>query len=82
MGPAEYRELLRYGIGLTDICKVSSGADRRIGGGDFDVPRLVGLLKSYRPAWIAFNGKNAAKAALSSGVQYGKQAELLGPSAV
>jgi len=29
-----------------------------------------------------FNGKNAAKAALSSGVQYGKQAELLGPSAV
>jgi len=80
--PAEYRELLRYDIGLTDICKVSSGADREIGGADFDIPRLVGSLNAYRPAWIAFNGKNAAKAALGSGVQYGKQAELLGPSAV
>lgn len=36
----------------------------------------------YAPAWIAFNGKNAAKGALGRSVDYGQQPERLGPAGV
>jgi hypothetical protein len=62
--PSEYAELTRYGIGLTDICKLSSGSDRAVGTGGFDVPRLRATLERPAPVWIAFNGKKAAEAAL------------------
>jgi double-stranded uracil-DNA glycosylase len=39
-------------------------------------------LEHYRPGWIAFNGKNAAKAALGRAVDYGEQPERLGPARV
>lgn len=80
--PEEYSEVLRYGIGLTDICKVRSGSDSDVGPSAFDVPRLIRALVQYEPAWIAFNGKNAAKGALGRPVAYGEQPERLGPSRV
>lgn len=76
--PSEYAELRRYGIGLTDICKVSSGSDREVGTGEFDVQRLLATLKQHAPEWIAFNGKKTAKAALGRPVEYGPQPERLG----
>jgi double-stranded uracil-DNA glycosylase len=78
--PAEYRELLMYGIGLTDVCKVRFGSDRDVGSHEFDVERLIATLERHAPAWIAFNGKNAARAALGRPVQYGEQAERCGPA--
>lgn len=77
--PDEYAHLPRYGIGLTDVCKIESGSDQEIGTSGFDVPRLIGTLEQYRPTWIAFNGKNAGKAALGRPVDYGVQPEHLGP---
>jgi double-stranded uracil-DNA glycosylase len=76
--PDEYRRLLDYGIGLTDICKTRSGSDEEVGRENFDVRRLITELERYSPAWIAFNGKNAARAALGRGVEYGEQREALG----
>jgi TDG/mug DNA glycosylase family protein len=73
--PAEYEELLEYGIGLTDICKTRSGSDQEVGRGGFDVERLVALLEENRPAWIAFNGKNSASGAFGQSVGYGPQEE-------
>ena len=35
LGPSEYLELLNYGLGLTDICKLSYGSDREAGTGGF-----------------------------------------------
>ena len=80
--PSEYAELTRYGIGLTDICKISSGSDRAVGSGGFDVPRLLAVLGRHAPGWIAFNGKMAAKAALGRAAGYGRQPERLGPTRV
>ena len=80
--PGEYEELLRYGVGLTDLCKVSAGSDREVGTTGFDVDRLVATLDEFRPDCLAFNGKRAAEAALTRSVKYGPQPERLGPSRV
>jgi len=76
--PDEYVRLLEYGIGLTDVSKTESGSDAEVGRDSFDVPRLVAELERYSPGWIAFNGKNAALAALGRKVEYGSQPGELG----
>jgi TDG/mug DNA glycosylase family protein len=73
--PAQYPELLDYGIGLTDICKTRSGSDQEVGRGGFDVDRLTVLLEANRPGWVAFNGKNSASGAFGHPVDYGQQDE-------
>jgi double-stranded uracil-DNA glycosylase len=73
LAPDEYMDLPRYGIGLTDLCKLRAGSDRQVGSGGFDVERLVGLLERHRPAAVAFNGKKAAEVALDGKVEYGEQ---------
>jgi TDG/mug DNA glycosylase family protein len=75
--PAEYARLLEYGIGLTDVCKVSSGSDRAVGSRGFDVERLVALLEQNRPAALAFNGKKAGEVVLGRPSGYGPQPELI-----
>ena len=80
LAPAEFRELPRYGIGLTDVCKLRSGSDTEIGTDGFDVESLVAALEQYAPAWIAFTSKNAGRAALGRAVEYGRQPGRLGPS--
>ncbi len=69
-------------VGLTDLCKVGSGSDREVGTRGFDVVGLVATLERYAPAWVAFNGKNAAKGALGRSVDYGRQPERLGSARV
>jgi double-stranded uracil-DNA glycosylase len=78
LSPDEYPRLLDYRIGLTDICKTKSGSDEEVGRDAFDVERLVAELERFAPAWIAFNGKNAARAALGRPVAYGEQSGSLG----
>lgn len=77
--PAEFRELPRWGIGLTDLCKTRSGSDAEIGSGGFDVSRLAVLMKDFHPGWLAFNGKRAAQVALGrKRLDYGPQEAELG----
>lgn len=80
--PSEYTELHRYGIGLTDICKLSSGSDGSVGTGEFDIHRLLAMLEQHVPGWIGFNGKKAAKAVLARSVDYGQQPLRLGQTRV
>ncbi len=62
--PERFRELPRYGIGLTDVAKRSSGPDSALRGNHFDVAGLRDRIAAHRPRWLAFNGKRAAQAAL------------------
>lgn len=81
--PAEYPQVLQFGIGLTDLCKTRSGSDLEIGNDAFDVRRLIGQLERYRPSWIAFNGKKAAREALhGKAVAFGAQEGRLGGARV
>lgn len=59
---SEYRELLRYGIGLTDAAKKVSGVDADIKKNDYDAAVFVQKMTLYKPKIICFNGKKSAAA--------------------
>jgi TDG/mug DNA glycosylase family protein len=59
--PAEYRRLLEYGIGLTDLVKDQSGNDDRIRFGRAAAFRLRATIQLYQPRYLCFNGKRAAQ---------------------
>ena len=80
--PDEYELLPRWGLGLTDLCKIRSGSDAAVARDAFDVPRLVAQMERHAPDWLAFNGKNAARHALGRSVAYGVQPERLGGASV
>ena len=73
--PEEYRSLLTYGIGLTDLCKVRSGSDKAIGYDAFDVADFAAKLRRYSPGWVAFNGERAAEVLFGKRVSYGEHPE-------
>lgn len=73
--PDEYRELLDYGIGLTDLAKEVSGNDDILGHADFDCSRLRALLARYQPRLLAFTGKRAAQQFVGGKVGYGLLAD-------
>ena len=78
--PEEFRTLPRYGIGLTDVAKRTSGPDSALRGGHFDVAGFTARIAANRPRILAFNGKRAAQAALviSEGrLAYGLQTQRL-----
>lgn len=58
--PEEYRTILEYGLGLTDLAKGISGADRVLSSRHFDVESLKRKLLRYVPRILAFTGKRAA----------------------
>ena len=60
--PGEFREVLNFGIGLTDLVKTHSGSDAILPREADDVAGLIARIRSVRPRLIAFNGKRAATA--------------------
>ena len=77
--PAEFREVARFGIGLTDIVKTASGRDAEVPKSSYDVAGFAARMERARPRAIGFNGKNAARACLGGGrLDYGRQARRLG----
>lgn len=66
LAPAEFRELLRYGIGLTDIVKTHSGNDRDLRPAPSDGEDLRRRILPYAPNILCFNGKRAAQQFLNS----------------
>ena len=62
LDPGEFREVLNFGIGLTDLVKTHSGSDAVLPREANDVAGLIARIRSVRPRLIAFNGKRAAAA--------------------
>ena len=58
--------MLRYGIGLTDMCKTEAGADTDLSREADDAQALVEKIARHRPAVLAFNGKRAARVFLGA----------------
>jgi len=76
--PHEFPALLELGIGLTDLAKGYAGADAGIRRGHDDADALRAKVEACRPAWLAFNGKRAARGVLGRPVAYGPLAESIG----
>jgi TDG/mug DNA glycosylase family protein len=63
--PAErFRELPRYGLGLTDLCQGARGADADLPPGGDDPAALDAKIRRFAPRVLAFVGKRPAKAFL------------------
>jgi TDG/mug DNA glycosylase family protein len=76
--PQEYPALLALGLGLTDLAKTYSGADAGLRREHDDVAGLVAKIERFQPAWLAFNGRRAARAVLGRAVAFGPQPENIG----
>jgi TDG/mug DNA glycosylase family protein len=64
LAPAEFREVLRYGLGLTDLCQTAAGADSDLPPDADDPAALRAKVLRLRPRVLAFVGKRAARGAL------------------
>lgn len=73
--PAQYRELLDYGIGLTDLAKRHIGNDSELPHDAFDVPALRTRIAHHAPHMLAFTSKQAGRQALGHAVTLGLQPE-------
>ncbi len=83
--PAEFRRVLAFGIGLTDVAKHHSGSDAELPRTAFDAAGLRRRIERYQPAIIAFTSKNAARAGLAIATRalaYGEQDVRLGGARV
>ena len=83
LAPAEYRLVLDWGIGLTDLVRLQAGNDDAIKFGKADTDRLRAEIRSHKPRFLCFNGKRAALEFFDAKrVEYGLQAEAIGATKV
>jgi TDG/mug DNA glycosylase family protein len=83
LAPLEFRSLLDYRIGLTDINKTQSGGDSQLTRAGFDAARLRARIEHYAPRALAFNGKRSAAEFFGAPVRdYGRQPVTIGGTEV
>lgn len=58
--PMAYRQVLDYGIGLTDLCKTHFGQDAELPVSGFDAAALEAKIRQFQPTHLAFTSKTAA----------------------
>lgn len=81
--PAEYRRLLEFDIGLTDLVRQQSGSDRAIDFRRAEGDRLRREILRYRPSILCFNGKRAAQEFFrTQSITYGIQKERIGETSM
>ena len=80
--PSEFRLVARFGLGLTDLAKKESGADRNLSSTAYDADGLRRKIECHRPRLLAFNGKAPAEAYLRRAVRYGAQPEVIGDTSI
>lgn len=83
--PAQFRDVLTLGIGLTDLAQKTSGMDRVLKKADFDVENFCANMMRFQPKAIAFNGKKAASVFFGCSTRdlsYGLQKDKLSESAI
>jgi TDG/mug DNA glycosylase family protein len=85
LSPPQYRELLHYGIGLTDFVKTHSGMDHQIPLtklAEDSRARLRASMLKFRPAFLAFTSKAGGQHFLAGSREYGEQAERIGETRI
>ena len=78
--PHQYRDLLQYRIGLTDLVKTHSGMDHQIPLSKLRLDarsRLSHSGAAFRPKFLAFTSKAAGQGFLGGKRDYGEQTERI-----
>lgn len=76
LNPGDYKILLGFGIGLTDVVKGQAGGDASIDFGRSNPAGLKQKIENFSPAVLAFNRKKAAQVFLNDRrVELGLQPE-------
>ena len=79
LAPGEYKDLLGFGIGLTDVVKGQSGGDASIDFGRSEPDGLRQKIEHFSPTVLSFNGKKAAQVFPGErSVELGLQAKQVG----
>ncbi len=81
LAPAEYLELLRYGVGLTDIAKTVSGMDKQLPTaalGEAACAALRAKIHAVEPTILAFTSLTAGRRYLRREAGFGEQPERIG----
>ena len=77
--PSDYKKLLEYDIGLTDLVKTKAGMDNLFNKSDYDINGFTEKIKKYSPQIVCFNGKQAAKEFFAvEKIEYGLQSVTIG----
>jgi TDG/mug DNA glycosylase family protein len=76
--PKRYPEVLRHGIGLTDLNKTEYGSDHELSPAAMDARLLRTKLRRYRPAAVAFTSKHAGSLFFDAkALAYGRQPDAV-----
>lgn len=87
LGPEDDADICKYGCGLTDLAKaVAASSDLGLRK-HYRVEDFIEKIETFKPTWVAFHGKEAAKAvarhlAVRGNVVLGKQKWAIGGSSV
>lgn len=76
--PEEFCEVVKYRVGFTDMCKITSGSDAEIGEEAFERDRFEKIIRKANPRIVAFAGKKAASVWLrlpTGKIEYGERAD-------
>lgn len=73
LGPEEYKDLLRYRIGLTDLCKSEYGNDDELSRNALDSTALRAKIERYKPSILAFTSQTAGRAFCGKDAKFGWQ---------
>jgi double-stranded uracil-DNA glycosylase len=76
--PTEQFELLKEGIGATNAAFRTTPGSGDLRKADFDRERIERVARDFRPAWIAFVGKEAYRGLFGERPELGVQARTLG----
>src|ERR1700694_732118 len=80
--PNEFIELIKFGIGLTDLCKDAAGSDREIQPKTAHRASLKQKISAVEPAFLAFTSLEAGKRYFGRKVQLGLQADQIAGTSV
>ena len=75
--PEEYRQVLDYRLGLTDLCKSEFGNDNELSPRALDRAGLQKKIETYRPAVLAFTSQKAGRAFCGNRAVFGWQPESI-----
>jgi len=80
LDPSEFRKLLDWGIGLTDIAKTVCGMDKELPKGslgELACRDLAARIGKFRPGILAFTSLTAGRRFLGSGITFGEQDQMI-----